>query len=158
MATFLQEPMCAIHQARPIAPLPARDAQFSSRSGSYCLVTYNALTSILQPQPLHPGQVHGQAVLPLHEFGGITSALVRWDMITQFTTHVHPGGEEILVLQGLFQDEHGEYPAGTWLRSPCRGASTLLARRQREPSCLSRSATFARNYILQTQSSGAMPV
>ena len=65
-----------------------------------------------------PGLVPGLEVLPLHEFDGVTSALVRWDANTQFASHTHPGGEEIFVLKGLFQDEHGEYPAGTWLRSP----------------------------------------
>jgi anti-sigma factor ChrR (cupin superfamily) len=43
---------------------------------------------------------------------------VRWAPNTRFNAHSHPGGEEILVLQGLFRDEHGEYPAGTWIRSP----------------------------------------
>lgn len=33
-------------------------------------------------------------------------------------SHRHDGGEEILVLEGLFRDEHGEYPAGSWLRNP----------------------------------------
>jgi anti-sigma factor ChrR (cupin superfamily) len=28
------------------------------------------------------------------------------------------GGEEILVLEGTFQDEFGDYPEGTWLRNP----------------------------------------
>ena len=32
--------------------------------------------------------------------------------------HSHGGGEEILVLDGVFQDEHGTYPAGSWLRNP----------------------------------------
>jgi anti-sigma factor ChrR (cupin superfamily) len=32
--------------------------------------------------------------------------------------HSHPGGEEILVLEGLFQDDHGIYPASSWLRQP----------------------------------------
>lgn len=32
--------------------------------------------------------------------------------------HTHFGGEEIFVLKGTFKDEHGEYPEGTWLRSP----------------------------------------
>ena len=32
--------------------------------------------------------------------------------------HAHPGGEEIFVLEGMFRDEHGEYPAGCWLRNP----------------------------------------
>jgi anti-sigma factor ChrR (cupin superfamily) len=62
--------------------------------------------------------VPGLAVLPLHEFDGVSTALVRWAPDTRFNTHTHPGGEEILVLQGLFRDEHGEYPTGTWLRSP----------------------------------------
>lgn len=64
------------------------------------------------------GLVPGLSVLPLHEFDGVSTALVRWAPHTHFSTHSHPGGEEILVLQGLFCDEHGEYPAGTWIRSP----------------------------------------
>jgi anti-sigma factor ChrR (cupin superfamily) len=31
---------------------------------------------------------------------------------------MHAGGEEILVLDGTFEDEHGAYPKGSWLRSP----------------------------------------
>ena len=66
----------------------------------------------------HPGLVPGLSVMPLHEFDGISTALVRWAPNTHFSAHVHAGGEEILVLDGLFRDELGEYPAGTWLRSP----------------------------------------
>jgi anti-sigma factor ChrR (cupin superfamily) len=65
-----------------------------------------------------PGLVPGLSVLPLHEFDGVSTALVRWAPNTRFNAHTHPGGEEILVLQGLFRDEHGEYPVGTWLRNP----------------------------------------
>jgi anti-sigma factor ChrR (cupin superfamily) len=65
-----------------------------------------------------PGLVPGLSVMPLHEFDGVSTALVRWAPNTRFNAHAHPGGEEILVLQGLFRDEHGEYPARTWLRSP----------------------------------------
>ena len=28
------------------------------------------------------------------------------------------GGEEIYVVDGVFEDEHGRYPAGSWIRSP----------------------------------------
>jgi anti-sigma factor ChrR (cupin superfamily) len=35
-----------------------------------------------------------------------------------FQPHTHWGGEEIVVLKGRFIDEYGEYPAGSWLRSP----------------------------------------
>jgi anti-sigma factor ChrR (cupin superfamily) len=66
----------------------------------------------------HPGLVPGLSVMPLHEFDGISTALVRWAPDTRFSEHTHPGGEEIFVLEGLFRDEHGEYPAGSWLRSP----------------------------------------
>ena len=34
-----------------------------------------------------------------------------------FQPHKHWGGEEILVLEGTFYDEHGVYPKGTWIRS-----------------------------------------
>ena len=65
-----------------------------------------------------PGPAKGLTVLPLHEFGTESVALVRWEPGTCFTGHRHWGGEEILVLEGVFQDEHGDYPAGTWLRNP----------------------------------------
>ena len=66
----------------------------------------------------YPGLVPGLSVLPLHEHDGVSTALVRWAPDTRFDAHTHPGGEEILVLEGLFRDEHGAYPAGTWLRNP----------------------------------------
>ena len=65
-----------------------------------------------------PGLVAGLSVMPLHEFGSESVALVRWSPGTVFQPHTHFGGEEILVLDGTFEDEHGAYPAGTWLRSP----------------------------------------
>jgi anti-sigma factor ChrR (cupin superfamily) len=65
-----------------------------------------------------PGMVQGLHVMPLHEFDGVGTALVRWSPNTIFNPHVHPGGEEILVLEGVFYDEHGTYPQGTWIRSP----------------------------------------
>jgi len=64
------------------------------------------------------GLVDGLNVMPLHEFGTEKTALVKWQANTQFKRHQHWGGEEILVLQGTFHDEHGSYPKGTWLRSP----------------------------------------
>jgi anti-sigma factor ChrR (cupin superfamily) len=64
------------------------------------------------------GMVPGLTVLPLHEHGSEHVALVRWAPSTRFMPHQHWGGEEILVLDGVFEDEHGSYPKGTWLRSP----------------------------------------
>ena len=64
------------------------------------------------------GLMPGLQVLPLAGHGSEHTALVRWAPGTRFTPHRHAGGEEILVLEGVFSDEHGDYPAGTWLRSP----------------------------------------
>ncbi|ARU89265.1 cupin domain-containing protein [Pseudomonas sp. M30-35] len=64
------------------------------------------------------GLVEGLSVLPLDSFGTVHTALVRWAPGTRFNAHRHFGGEEILVLEGVFQDEFGDYPAGTWLRNP----------------------------------------
>ena len=64
------------------------------------------------------GLVEGLEVMPLHAYGSEQVALVRWAAGTRFPAHGHPGGEEILVLQGVFEDEHGRWPAGSWLRNP----------------------------------------
>ena len=68
--------------------------------------------------PWLPGLVEGLAVMPLHNFGTEQVALVKWAPGTQFPDHNHWGGEEIFVLEGVFEDEWGSYPQGTWLRSP----------------------------------------
>lgn len=65
-----------------------------------------------------PGLVEGLSVLPLHSAASENVALVRWAPGTRFSAHRHWGGEEVFVLEGTFQDEHGDYPAGTWIRSP----------------------------------------
>lgn len=64
-----------------------------------------------------PGQ-GGLQVMPLHSFEGEHTALVKWPANEVFKPHRHFGGEEIFVISGTFKDEHGSYPAGTWLRSP----------------------------------------
>ncbi|MEO3429702.1 cupin domain-containing protein [Pelagibius sp. CAU 1746] len=51
------------------------------------------------------------------EFSRVTS-VVRYDADSAFHEHGHPQGEEILVLDGTFSDEHGDYPAGTFLLNP----------------------------------------
>jgi anti-sigma factor ChrR (cupin superfamily) len=68
--------------------------------------------------PWRQGLVEGLQVLPLHSFETQHTALVRWAPQTFFNPHRHWGGEEIFVIEGVFSDEHGDYPAGSWLRSP----------------------------------------
>lgn len=65
-----------------------------------------------------PGQIPGLEVLPLHTAVTESVVLVRWAPGTRLAPHRHQGGEEIFVLSGTFQDENGNYPAGTWIRSP----------------------------------------
>jgi anti-sigma factor ChrR (cupin superfamily) len=65
----------------------------------------------------HQGMVPGLHVMPLMQQGN-GSTLVRWAPQTYFNPHKHYGGEEIFVVDGVFEDEHGRYPAGSWIRSP----------------------------------------
>jgi len=58
------------------------------------------------------------SVMPLHEYQSEHVAMVKWEPNTQFNQHQHWGGEEILVIEGVFYDEYGMYPKGTWIRSP----------------------------------------
>lgn len=67
--------------------------------------------------PWHQGMVPGLKVMPLMRQGS-GSTLVRWAPQTYFNPHQHYGGEEIFVVEGVFEDEHGRYPAGSWIRSP----------------------------------------
>lgn len=46
------------------------------------------------------------------------TSLVRYLPQTEFPQHVHPGGEEILVLDGQFSEGERDYPAGWYLRNP----------------------------------------
>lgn len=66
----------------------------------------------------YPGLVPGLSVLPLSEYGTTHTAMVRWAPKTYFNPHRHYGGEEIFVVDGVFEDEHGRYPAGSWIRGP----------------------------------------
>lgn len=46
------------------------------------------------------------------------TSIVRYAKQSAFNEHTHSGGEEFIVLEGVFQDEHGDYPAGTYVRNP----------------------------------------
>jgi anti-sigma factor ChrR (cupin superfamily) len=49
---------------------------------------------------------------------GHTTSVVKYDAGSAFSSHKHPLGEEIFVLEGVFSDEHGDNPAGTYIRNP----------------------------------------
>ena len=46
------------------------------------------------------------------------TSIVRYAPASHFSAHTHGGGEEFIVLDGVFQDEHGDYPVGSYIRNP----------------------------------------
>ncbi|MEM7732699.1 MAG: cupin domain-containing protein [Pseudomonadota bacterium] len=52
------------------------------------------------------------------------TTIVRFAPGSQFSEHTHTGGEEFIVLDGVFQDEHGDFPTGTYVRNPPTTAHT----------------------------------
>jgi len=52
------------------------------------------------------------------------TTIVRYAPESRFSPHVHGGGEEFLVLDGVFQDEHGDFPAGSYIRNPPQSRHT----------------------------------
>ncbi|MDH3442128.1 MAG: cupin domain-containing protein [Gammaproteobacteria bacterium] len=73
------------------------------------------------------------------------TSIVRYAAGSSFSRHTHPKGEEFLVLEGVFSDESGDYPAGTYVRNPPgtghaphseHGCRILVKLRQFEPDDL----------------------
>lgn len=52
------------------------------------------------------------------------TTIVRYAPGSHFSAHTHTGGEEFIVLDGVFQDEHGDYPAGSYVRNPPTSSHT----------------------------------
>ncbi|ARD46222.1 cupin domain-containing protein [Colwellia sp. PAMC 21821] len=49
---------------------------------------------------------------------GHATSVVKYDAGASFSAHNHPLGEEIFVLSGIFSDETGDFPAGSYFRNP----------------------------------------
>ncbi|MGI9205439.1 MAG: cupin domain-containing protein [Woeseiaceae bacterium] len=73
------------------------------------------------------------------------TSIVRYAPNSSFARHEHALGEEFLVLCGVFSDEHGDYPAGTYVRNPPgtghtpfskNGCDILVKLRQFDPTDL----------------------
>ena len=60
------------------------------------------------------------------------TSIVRYAPCSSFSPHVHGGGEEFLVLEGVFQDESGSFPAGFYVRNPPGSQHTPRS----EPGCI----------------------
>lgn len=55
---------------------------------------------------------------------GHATSIVSYEPNSKFASHVHTGGEEFIVLEGVFQDEHGDYPVGSYVRNPPQSRHT----------------------------------
>lgn len=71
--------------------------------------------------PWVPSPMPGVERRMLDRIGGEVAratTIVRYAPESKFSSHVHTGGEEFIVLDGVFQDEHGDFPAGSYIRNP----------------------------------------
>jgi len=59
------------------------------------------------------------------------TTIVRFAKGSSFSAHTHGGGEEFIVLEGVFQDESGDFPAGSYVRNPPTSHHTPAS----EPGC-----------------------
>jgi anti-sigma factor ChrR (cupin superfamily) len=111
------------------------NSDFSQR----VVIASNELSWIPSPQA-------GVERRPLDRIGGEVAratSLVRYAPRSVFPAHDHPLGEEFLVLEGIFSDQHGDYAAGTYVRNPpgsshsprtAPGCIVLVKLRQMPPS------------------------
>ena len=60
------------------------------------------------------------------------TSFVHYAPHSRFSAHTHGGGEEFLVLEGVFQNEHGDFPAGSYIRNPPTSSHTPGS----EPGCI----------------------
>jgi anti-sigma factor ChrR (cupin superfamily) len=60
------------------------------------------------------------------------TSIVRYAPGSHFSPHTHGGGEELLVLEGEFSDENGDFPAGSYIRNPPTSRHTPRSR----PGCV----------------------
>lgn len=120
--TYIKNPPGSVHAPRSQrgCTLLVKLRHLDADDGARVVVDFNRA-------PWYPGLVPGLSVLPLSEYRTQHTALVRWAPGTRFNRHRHWGGEEIFVIDGTFEDEHGRYPAGTWLRSPHLSEHTPLS-------------------------------
>lgn len=79
---------------------------------------------VASPQP-------GVDRLLLDRIGGEiarATSLVRFRPGSFFPFHAHGGGEEVFVVDGVFEDEYGRYPTGTYLRDPVGSSHAPFAK------------------------------
>lgn len=121
--TYLRDPAGSAH-----APFAAQGCILFVKLWQFC--PDDSARVVRETGPAHwirSGR-EGVAIQPLHEFAGETTYLIRLASGMRLERNAHPGGEEILVLEGEFGDEYGNYPAGSWIRYPDASEHTPFTR------------------------------
>jgi len=116
-----QGPLAAAFSLRdePLFNATAQCVQMSNAINGDLAVRSFVDTNAMEWTPSPSGSVWRKRVhlVGAAESGQVTS-VVRYNPHSTFPSHDHPDGEEILVLDGVFSDEHGDWPAGTFLLNP----------------------------------------
>lgn len=106
-----------------------------------------ALLDDLPWRPSPDGSVERRMLDRVGEEVARATSVVRYPPDSRFPAHRHDLGEEFLVMEGVFSDEHGDYPAGTYVRNPPGSSHSPFS----EPGCILfvKLRQFARNDLRQ---------
>ncbi|MBY8975120.1 cupin domain-containing protein [Rhodobacteraceae bacterium NNCM2] len=99
------------------------NADFSKRASAHAAST-----------PFVPSPMAGVERRMLDRIGdevARATTIVRFAPGSAFSPHTHDGGEEYLVLDGVFQDEMGDFPTGYYVRNPPTSSHTPAS----QPGC-----------------------
>lgn len=94
--------------------------EVNSDFGARCIVHTSGMGWVKSPMP----GVERRMLDRLGEEVARATSIVRYAPKSRFSPHVHTGGEEFLVLDGVFEDEHGVFPAGSYIRNPPQSRHT----------------------------------
>lgn len=75
-------------------------------------------TNLMEWLPSPSGGVRRKPLEREAAESGHTTSVVEYTAQAKFPIHLHPLGEEIFVLDGVFSDETGDFPAGSYIRNP----------------------------------------
>lgn len=91
--------------------------------GERTLVRYDENDWVASPMP----GVERKMLDRIGEEVARATTIVRFAPGSAFSAHTHDGGEEFIVLEGVFEDEHGAFPAGSYIRNPPGSSHTPSA-------------------------------
>jgi len=100
-----------------------------------------------------PSPQAGVTRMMLDRLGGEharATSLVQYAPASVFPPHAHPGGEEILVLSGIFSDDSGHHGPGCYLRNPPGSAH--------QPSSLDGALIFVKLWQMPTEDSRTLRI